>query len=63
VSVLVMCSDLKDVKREVPETFLIAEFGDKDKAQARWEKTLQWRKDNDVDDTLNVREHYAFLDP
>jgi hypothetical protein len=31
--------------------------------EARWEKTLQLRKDNDVDDTLNVREHYACLDP
>jgi hypothetical protein len=31
--------------------------------EARWEKTLQWRKDNDVDDTLNVRGDYACLDP
>ena len=39
---------------EVPATFLVAENGDKEKARARWEKTLQWRKENDVDATLEV---------
>ena len=38
----------------VPDSFIQAEDGDLEKATARWEKTLQWRKDNDVDNILSV---------
>lgn len=30
----------------MPDTFLLAEFGDHDKAYARWKATVQWRKDS-----------------
>ncbi|GMI03585.1 hypothetical protein TrVE_jg12052 [Triparma verrucosa] len=38
----------------MPERFLIAEFGDKDKAIERWRATLKWRAENNADDVLSV---------
>ncbi|GMH82414.1 hypothetical protein TL16_g09248 [Triparma laevis f. inornata] len=38
----------------MPERFLIAEFGDKDKALERWRDTLKWRAENNADDVLAV---------
>jgi hypothetical protein len=38
----------------VPDTFVLAENGDVAKARARYERTLQWRKDLEVDDILRV---------
>jgi hypothetical protein len=43
----------------VPPTFLEAEKGDADKARARWERTLAWRRERDVDNALN-RAHPNF---
>jgi len=37
----------------LPPTFLNAEKGDVEKAQARWTKTLAWRKANNVDHILS----------
>lgn len=39
----------------LPERFLIAEFGDRDKALERWRDTLQWRESEKCDHVLQVR--------
>lgn len=36
----------------VPPTFVEAEKGDADKARARWERTLAWRREQEVDQAL-----------
>ncbi|CAM9246913.1 unnamed protein product, partial [Chrysoparadoxa australica] len=36
----------------MPETFLMAEFGDHDKAMARWKDTCAWRKEMGSDEAL-----------
>lgn len=41
----------------VPDTFVLAENGDVVKARARYERTMQWRKDLEVDDILRVCFH------
>lgn len=43
----------------VPPAFLEAEKGDTDKARARWERTLAWRRERDVDGALG-RAHPKF---
>lgn len=48
-------SEIDTKEPELPATFLEAECNDRDKAMARFLKTLQWRKDNDVDIILHVR--------
>lgn len=37
---------------EMPERFLVAEKGNIDSAKHRWNKTLQWRKDEGIDQIL-----------
>ena len=50
-------STLQEV--EVPETFLIAEAGDYDKALARYMDTLRWRSEMHADEALQTP-HPAF---
>lgn len=45
------------VPEVVPDTFVLAENGDVVKARARYERTMQWRKDLEVDDILRVCSH------
>lgn len=50
----------------MPDTFLLAEYGDHDKAYARWKATVQWRKDSGANVALAtphprfavVKKHY-----
>lgn len=44
----------------MPHRFLLAENMDVAKAWARWEATLQWRKDNSTDDILS-KPHPRFV--
>lgn len=44
----------------MPHRFLLAENMDEAKAWARWEATLQWRKENNTDDILS-KPHPRFV--
>lgn len=43
----------------VPDRFIAAEEGDKEKGAKRWEATLAWRKENDID-TILEKPHPKF---
>ncbi|RHY31702.1 hypothetical protein DYB32_003243, partial [Aphanomyces invadans] len=48
-----------DDAASVPRSFVVAEFGNVAKAQARYNDTLVWRKENRVDDVLTTPQvHY-----